>query len=141
MGWGDKLKARAAARGQHLPVGAHTISAEPLEAHDSQGRVLGVGDEIVMLQPGFLFRIARVEPFTAPGAPPNLMKITLVSSTDLVVPRGASIDGILRTARYAELKPADAAEHGEQGKPEPGSGVPVDAPAIHLTDSPLDPRD
>lgn len=149
MGWGDKFKrAVKNADGSPKRLGgtAHVLSTEPLVVRDSQGRELGLGDEVVVLQPGSLARIAKMEAFVAPGAPPNLMQILLVSSTNLVVPRGAQLDGILRTAKYAELQAADQQEHGgaQQGTPGDAPAEAPAAPAIHLTDappSPLDPRD
>ena len=79
------------------------LSGKAPVVRDEQGHALEVGDEVVVMQPGTYFRVAQVGPVMDPNAPPDLMRIRLVSVMDMGVPRETSISGMARTRQAVEF--------------------------------------
>lgn len=90
---------------------------------DSFGRELGVGDVVMAPQAGGTYRVTLITPAVGPGIPPNLMRVDLVSVVSMGVPRGASIEGVMRV-----LTNAEAVERGAQAGAQPTTGDGAEPP-------------
>lgn len=94
MGWNSRIKNNITA----------AISNQSPVVRDLPGRVLEVGDEVILSAPLHTYRVSKVEPVRAPGAPANLMHLQLVSVIDLPAPRDQPMEGVIRVRTAAEIK-------------------------------------
>lgn len=88
------------------PFARHATAIDTSEpvVRDSHGRVLQVGDEILLASNApTLYRVHSVERHSAPGLPPNLMLVRLITTIELLTPRDQPTQEILRVATAEEL--------------------------------------
>lgn len=101
MGWGDKLKAR---RPSPSGRGIEIVGAQPpLSLKDDRGREVALGDEVLVLQPGTIWRVAVLGPAVDPKLPPGAVHARLVATLDLVAESGARVEGLFRLRQAQEL--------------------------------------
>ncbi len=99
------------------PFARDSQVAGPPQVRDHLGRVVGVGDMLLVSRPGGLVRVAQVTPLLHPGAPPNMMAVRLVGVIDLVVPRDSALEDVYRVAEAKELQgPASVGGDGQPPK-------------------------
>lgn len=119
MGIEERVK-RAIEAGKTLSMGAKIDQAlhrhDPV-VRDSLGRVLEVGDEVVVIANAANYRVARIERVEDPGAPPNLMRIKLINVTEVIITCDGALDSIMRVRTASEMgvpqQPAQAQEAQE----------------------------
>jgi hypothetical protein len=86
----------------------------PARVRDAVGRVLEVGDEVLLVVPSQTLRVASISPILHPGAPPNAMLLVLVAKASLGVPRDTSVQGLYFLRHQAEIGDQAIAGAGEQ---------------------------
>ena len=96
-------------------------------ARDAYGRVLELGDEVIvpkLMAPRF--RVQEIVPELAPGAPPNLVRITLGALIVLHAPADQPVGEFLRVRTAAEqgIAPPD------QQPEEPVTSEPMAEPPL-----------
>jgi len=104
-------------------------------ARDAYGRVLAPGDEVIvpkLMAPRF--RVQEIAPELAPGAPPNLVRITLGAMIVLHVPADQAVGEFIRVQTAAEqgigpTAPAQAPEEPATTEP-PMEGEPPPPPIV-----------
>jgi hypothetical protein len=84
------------------PQAQHFASAKA-QVRDAVGRVLEVGDEVLVLTPKTLLRVAEIKPILDPGAPPNAMLVTLVTRMAIACPRDQGIEDLYFLRHQAEI--------------------------------------
>ena len=94
--------------------------APPGRVRDAVGRVLEVGDEVLVVMPTCLMRVASVKPILHPGAPPNLMELVLVTRMAMAAPRDQGIESLYFLRHQAEV--GDGAIPTESPDAEPPLG-------------------
>lgn len=75
----------------------------PPRVRDAVNKVLEIGDEVVVITPKWLMRVAEIKPLLDPGAPPNAMSVVLVTRVMLVAPRDGRIEDLYVTRHQAEI--------------------------------------
>src|SRR6266851_1237164 len=99
------------------------VGTAPARVRDASNRVLEVGDEILVLTPKQIMRVASITPIMHPGAPPNMMLLTLVTKLAIAVPRDTGVEDLYFLRHQAEIgdKAIPGAEHEPSGAdgPEP----------------------
>lgn len=83
---------------------ARKPSPPPAQVRDAAGHVLAVGDEILLVTPSVLVRVASIMPVLAPGAPPNTMELVMVARVGLGIPRDSGVEHLYRTRTAEEIK-------------------------------------
>ncbi len=78
-------------------------TAPPARVKDAAGRVLDLGDEVLVLLPKMLMRVASIRPLLHPGAPRNSMALTLVCRVEVGVPRDSAIEDVYFTRHQSEV--------------------------------------
>jgi len=110
------------------PKAQHFASA-PAQVRDAVGHVLQLGDEVLVIIPKMLLRVAEIKPLLDPGAPPNTMLVTLVTRMAVACPRDRGIEDLYFLRHQAEI--GDRAinldqEAEAQDPPPPPPDGPVD---------------
>lgn len=98
--------------------------APPARVRDAAGKVLELGDEVLVVMPSCLMRVASIKPILAPGAPPNLMELVLVTRLAMGVPRDQGIENLYQLRHQAEIGDGAIEGQEEASSPdgEPGLG-------------------
>ena len=94
--------------------------AAPPQIRDASGHVLDLGDKVLIVIPKMLTRVAHIRPLLHPGAPPNLMALTLVCQIQISVPRDTPLADVYRTRTAAQV--GDGA--GQQAEEVPAEETP-----------------
>lgn len=105
------------------PFSRDAINPPAPEVRDHLGKILGVGDQVLINKNGLLARVAQITPVLDPGAPPNLMRVRLLAVIDVALPRQAALEDVYRTTPAAELTPVGPAT------PPDSNGQPTDEDA------------
>lgn len=100
-------------------IGAQAL---PARARDSVGRVLEPGDEVLVVAPTAVYRVAKIEPILHPGAPPNLMQVVLVTRLLLACARDGAIEDLYFLRHQAQI--GDKAIEGAEQPAEPPAEQP-----------------
>jgi hypothetical protein len=90
----------------------------PARVRDAIGRVLEVGDEVLIVNTSQLMRVATISPILAPGAPPSAMLLVLVAKAQLGVPRDTALENVYFLRHQAEI--------GDNAIQEPPAGTGAD---------------
>ena len=112
------------------------------QVRDAVGRVLEVGDEVLVVMPSCLMRVASMKPILHPGAPPNLMELVLVTRLAMAAPRDTGVENLYRLRHQAEIGdgaipqvPDGPEAESPDGEPPLGDeSGPAEKPAIVLLD-------
>lgn len=75
----------------------------PARVRDGSGKVLEVGDEVLVLSHKTLMRVAEIKPLLDPGAPPNAMIVVMVCQLQIAVPRDTGIEEVYVLRHQAEI--------------------------------------
>ena len=81
----------------------HTLGAPPARVRDAVGRVLELGDEVVVVTPKQIMRVAEIRPMLEPGAPKDALMVTLVTRMIIVVPRDQGVEDLYFLRHQAEI--------------------------------------
>jgi hypothetical protein len=87
---------------------ATTIDTAAPCVRDGRGRVLQIGDEIIVPGAPALYYVNKIERVVDPGLPPNLMDVLLVGTMRVRVPRDMPAQEIIRVMSAEERKPGPA---------------------------------
>lgn len=120
---------------QFHPAGG---GAAPSRVRDAVGKVLEIGDEVVVVMPSCLMRVASAKPILHPGAPPNLMELVLVTRLAMAVPRDTGVENLYRLRSQKEVGDGAIETESPDAGPLPigdASGPAEKATQIELTDS------
>jgi hypothetical protein len=102
--------------------------AAPPQIRDASGHVLDLGDEVLIVIPKMLTRVAHIRPLLHPGAPPNLMALTLVCQIQISVPRDTPLADVYRTRTAAQVGdgagPVEAEEEPVEAEDAPTLVIP-----------------
>jgi hypothetical protein len=90
------------------------LASAPARVRDAVGRVLELGDEVVVILDKALMRVAEIRPMLEANAPPGAMMITLVSRVVVVAPRDQGIENLYRLRHQAEIGDGAIPGAGEQ---------------------------
>lgn len=102
---------------QFRPAGG---GAAPARVRDASGKVLEIGDEVLVVMPTSLMRVASIKPVLHPGAPPNLMKLVLVTRMALAAPRDSAVENLYFLRHQAEIGDGAIETEAPQVDPPPG---------------------
>jgi hypothetical protein len=92
------------------PFGLHTLVRRPVRIKDLYGRPLEVGDEVLLHRLGPpQYVVQDVVPDLSPGAPPNTVRVVLLSTASFSVPADVPVANLLRVR--------SAGERGIEGPP------------------------
>jgi hypothetical protein len=119
---------------QFKPAGG---GAAPSRVRDASGKILELGDEILVVMPSCLMRVASIKPILHPGAPPNLMELVLVTRLQMAVPRDQGVENLYMLRHQADIGDGAIETSSPDGEPPVGdeSGPAEKATSIELTDS------
>lgn len=84
------------------PTAQHHAAA-PARVRDAAGKVLEIGDEVLVVLSKSLMRVAEIKPLLAPGSPPNAMLVTLVTRMAIAVPRDTGVEDLYVVRHQAEI--------------------------------------
>ncbi len=73
------------------------------QVRDAVGKILEIGDEVLIVNPSCLFRVGEITPVMDPGAPPNTMLVTLVTRLALVAQRDHGVEHLYVLRHQAEI--------------------------------------
>lgn len=102
-------------RDSQLNPTARQLASAAARVRDHLGRVLEIGDEVLIVSPAQLYRVASIRPVLDPGAPPNQMQVLLVTQLQLAIPRDSGVANLYVTRHQAEIKDSFDFQ-GEAGK-------------------------
>lgn len=89
---------------------------------DALGRILELGDEVLLAMPTVIMRVAAVRPILHPGAPPNTVAVTLVCKVEVAGTHDTGIENCYRLRHQAEI--GDGAITGPEPPPPPPDASP-----------------
>jgi hypothetical protein len=82
----------------------HLIQPAPPRVRDAVGRILELGDEVLVITPKFPMRVAEITPtIEQPGVPPGMMRLTLVAKLTTFVPRDTGVEDMYFTRHQKEI--------------------------------------
>src|SRR5258708_2232687 len=84
------------------PTAQHHQAA-PARVRDAAGKVLEVGDEVLVILNKSLMRVAAITPLLQAGAPPDAMILTLVTRVAIGVPRDTAVEDLYFVRHQAEI--------------------------------------
>jgi hypothetical protein len=98
------------------------LAQGPARVRDAVGRVLEIGDEILVLTDKAVMRVASISPMMDPQAPAGAMMVTMVCRIVLVAPRDQQVDNVYFLRHQSEIgdKAIPEAEEGQQGEGQQG---------------------
>lgn len=80
------------------------LQTAPAQVRDAVGRVLEIGDEVLVTVPKFPMRVAACTPILeGPGVPPGLMQLTLVCRLAIAIPRDTRGEDLYFLRHQAEI--------------------------------------
>src|ERR1700682_483693 len=85
-----------------LNPNAH-LGQAPARVRDAVGKVLEVGDEVLIVNPAQPMRVAEITPLMDPGAPAGMMVLVLVCKLQIAAPRDQAIDHLYVLRHQAEI--------------------------------------
>jgi len=112
---------------QRLNPKAQVMAAAPAHVRDAVGKILEVGDEVVIIAPKCLLRVAEIKPLLDPGAPPHTMMLVLVTRLAIAVPRNQGIEDLYVLRHQAEI-PGTPAIPEDEAPPNGDERGPADPP-------------
>src|ERR1019366_4169370 len=89
----------------------------PPRVRDAKGKVLEIGDEVLVVSPITEYRVAGIRPILAPGAPPSAMEVILVTKLHLVAARDSAIESLYQLRHAAEMNDGLFPGQGEPTSP------------------------
>ena len=90
-------------RDSHLNPTARQMASAAARVRDHLGRVLEIGDEVLIVSPQQMYRVASITPVLDPGAPPNTMQMLLVTQVQVGVPRDAGVQNLYFLRHQADI--------------------------------------
>lgn len=93
MGYGERAN----------PFGRHTMIRKPDDVFDARGRALQIGDGIIAVNSTPQYRVANIERVLDPKLPPNLVRLTLTATVQLVMPGGETLQDLFRVETGEEI--------------------------------------
>lgn len=97
MGHAEDLKQRL------MAVTGLAGGPQAARLRDASGRVLEIGDEILVLSPKTIMRVAAITPVLHPGAPKGTVQLTLVTRLAIAAPSDSGIEDLYFLRHAAEI--------------------------------------